>query len=667
MDAALEAWHAVGNRQVAEREHGRIRQFALRPVSAATNRWPLSESVPLPGEVWAWQQPDKSEVLSLPPGFTIRVGFAGRQLHLGHLGLARTAAQLAAAGGKVLIFDAGVSPGPMLSQFRTALRHYAQGHVDANVCPDGPELRRVQHQGLSTVRLDKLRRLYGWDEATPASALTDIASMLGFFFHTPDDEDQGQPGVALVDAMQAPHSALLPRVSRVMGLPAPTLLYRRLFPSLRRLGERGSVRDGASVVFADDDATTIRHKFRHAITGGRASAEQQRAQGGNPARCSAFAMIELLCPEETARTALNKCRSGQVLCSDCKSEHVESIASGLNAATDPPLRARQSPRVQAAVTASGDRLHQLPPRDANQLERLIAQHTGVTSEEVVVGSGSTQVMDWLFGMQPQGATVIATEPTFELYRQLADRHQLAYSSIRWDTATRGHDIPAMAEAIDDDTRLCVLDIPHAVSGVAAASLTDQLHTVAKALPPGAVLLLDMVCADYIRTPPEPAARLLEMHPNVVVCGSMSKAHCLLGARVGYALATPPVAKRLRDYRLPYAMNTMALSAAEAALGDDEARQRTVAASHEARNRLTAVLRQIGVHYAPTESNILLMDLGPLFEAVTHGLNAQGARYRDGRRWRLPGWMQVHLIDTNQIDPVIDVLHRVARGDNSPLC
>lgn len=212
-------------------------------------------------------------------------------------------------------------------------------------------------------------------------------------------------------------------------------------------------------------------------------------------------MIELLCPPQTARTALAKCLSGEISCMACKDEHVLDVVNGLLTVITPPARAGQSPSVRDSVVRAVDGLYRPPPREASGIELLLAGRAGVDPRQVVVGHGSTEVMDWLFHRQAQsGGTVIATEPTFELYKDLADRHQLWYIGVPWDKARLGHDIAALIDTISDDTVLCVLDIPHAVSVVASAT-DDMIGQLAQALPGHAVLLLDMVYADFMDSKP----------------------------------------------------------------------------------------------------------------------------------------------------------------------
>jgi histidinol-phosphate/aromatic aminotransferase/cobyric acid decarboxylase-like protein len=258
--------------------------------------------------------------------------------------------------------------------------------------------------------------------------------------------------------------------------------------------------------------------------------------------------------------------------------------------------------------------------------------------------------------------VVATEPTFELYQELAERHRLRYAAAAWDPSTFTHDTSALAHLADQDTALCAIDVPHSVSGT-VGQVTELLDPLFDALPDDAVVLLDLVYADFIRTPIEPASLLLSRYPRAVLFGSMSKAHCLLGARAGYALAATPLASRLRSQRLPYTMDSLALAAAHSALRDDRSRERTVQASHEARARLTATLQDLGIAYINTEANFILMNLGARFAPVARRLRSSGTRFRDGRRWSMPGWIQLHLIDVPFVESLIEALQQDMTGEN----
>jgi threonine-phosphate decarboxylase len=69
--------------------------------------------------------------------------------------------------------------------------------------------------------------------------------------------------------------------------------------------------------------------------------------------------------------------------------------------------------------------------------------------------------------------------------------------------------------------------------------------------------------------PDVAAR-----DNLLVLRSLTKIYAIPGLRVGYALASPDMVQRLRQYQNPWSVTATAEAAALAALADDDHRERT---------------------------------------------------------------------------------------------
>ncbi|MDS1271620.1 aminotransferase class I/II-fold pyridoxal phosphate-dependent enzyme [Lipingzhangella sp. LS1_29] len=196
----------------------------------------------------------------------------------------------------------------------------------------------------------------------------------------------------------------------------------------------------------------------------------------------------------------------------------------------------------------------------------------------------------------------------------------------------------------------VIELPHSVSG-AAVFLDAIIQHLVPRLPRGARLLLDLAYADF-----------MEAHSEIVAVGTLSKAHCLLGARVGYVLTATATAARLCQQRLPYALAALATAAASVSLADPPRVDQTIQANCTARARLGAELDERGIDYVPSQANFLLLNLAGWYQPVVDRLRARNARYRDGHRWELPGWIQLHVIDVPTVAPVIDAI-----ADTIPGC
>ena len=111
-------------------------------------------------------------------------------------------------------------------------------------------------------------------------------------------------------------------------------------------------------------------------------------------------------------------------------------------------------------------------------------------------------------------------------------------------------------------------------------------------------------------------------PRLVVLRTLSKAFALAGARVGYAVAAPAVADRLRRWLQPYNVNTFSLVATRVALDHREAFLRRAEATRRRRDRLLQALSRFpGIHPLPSRGNFVLFrverasDARPLAEAL----------------------------------------------------
>lgn len=645
-------WHATRNAEVTVQHAARAHRFGLQPLTPPSHDQPAIIRHLATRTAWAWQ-----------PGTGLptetreaRVGIAGNRLHLGHLSLARDISWLQGKGYSIAFVgrpsrsaDTGLAMQELIQRVKQFGGHEPSRMIDL----DSPAVRPFEDQVLSALTLGRMRQVYGWDADTSLRLLQDAVAMMSFFLYPPGEA----PGVALVDAGQAPHTALMKTVARRIAASTPHVAYRRLVPDLRRRFGRASVHEPDSTIFLDESPDVIRQKFMATITGGRASADEQRTCGGDLAACPAFEMIELLCSPDRATAAARRCRAGDVLCRDCKMEHADEVVAGFHP-TDlrhVALGAGISPSVPAALLTASQTLHRPPPRNATALESEIAGYAGVTPEQVVVSHGTTEVLDWI--MREQTADVhaaLATSPTFELYEQLAVRNGLRFDQVAWDRPTLRHDLTALAEAVTDEHVALVVDVPHTVSGT-SVSLPDLVASVVPLLSGGAKLIIDNVYGEFMAHPLALTSQLLEERDELVVCRSLSKAHCLLGARVGYVVTNAAYADRLRRHQLPYGVNSLASAAAHASLRDHAGLLRNIAANRQAYTLLTGELDRRHLSYTRSEANFLLIDLGDRHDQVLALLRARGLRFRDGARWRLPAMIQVHLIDEATVAPLVRAL------------
>lgn len=133
---------------------------------------------------------------------------------------------------------------------------------------------------------------------------------------------------------QDPHFRVTRDIAEGLGYPKPGLLHSVMLPGL--LGDRvmsttGDAKDNA--LFLNDPPKEVARKIRKAFTGGRASVEEQRRLGAVPEICSVWAQWRSRFAKDEAEFAkiTADCRSGALLCGDCKAMLIERVDGFLSA------------------------------------------------------------------------------------------------------------------------------------------------------------------------------------------------------------------------------------------------------------------------------------------------------------------------------------------------
>ena len=238
--------------------------------------------------------------------------------------------------------------------------------------------------------------------------------------------------------------------------------------------------------------------------------------------------------------------------------------------------------------------------DASSLERLIASRLGVEALRVVVTNGGDDAIDRVCraAIDP-GDTAVIHEPTFEMIARGVRLAGGRVEVVPWNRG--GFPVAGFTEAIVRGAKVAAVVSPNNPTGaaVSAASLRAVIEAAEGA---GAVLLADLAYAEFADE--DPTDTLLAS-PNAVVVRTFSKAFGLAGARVGYAIASPEMAERLRTAGGPYPCAGVSLALAARALETASERDAFIGRVRTERERLRRVLSGLRIDSEPSEANFVL--------------------------------------------------------------
>lgn len=226
---------------------------------------------------------------------------------------------------------------PRREAVRIGVEEYIANLIALGLDPDRAEFYFQTNRGTPYYRLIQLasgkvtaaemEAIYG--DLSPAkvvSALTQAADIL----HPQLEEYGGYKRVLVpVGVDQDPHLRMtrdiVDKLSGVVDLMRPASTYHKLIRGLDG-GKMSSSRPDYTI-FLTDPPEVARGKLMKALTGGRTTAEEQRRLGGAPEACTVYDLYlyHLAPDDEELMRIYRECRSGQILCGECKRMAAEKL------------------------------------------------------------------------------------------------------------------------------------------------------------------------------------------------------------------------------------------------------------------------------------------------------------------------------------------------------
>ena len=271
--------------------------------------------------------------------------------------------------------------------------------------------------------------------------------------------------------------------------------------------------------------------------------------------------------------------------------------------------------VQSAIQEAFVHGCRYPYAYSDGLAEILAEKHGVSPESIIVTGGSTEGLK-ITGMTftAGGGEIIAGQPTFLAMMDYAKQWG---ASINWVPvgADKGYDLPEIEKRISSKTKLVFLCNPNNPTGtlVPAKQLVDFCTVASKK----AIVFSDEAYYDYIETPEYPSmVDLVKKGENVIVSKTFSKVYGMAGLRVGYLIAKPELASKIRQ-NIVAMSNVLGIEAAKAALQDQAFYDFSIQKAKEAKTRIYTLLDHLELDYVPSHTNFIffhskkdIRELGP---------------------------------------------------------
>lgn len=278
-----------------------------------------------------------------------------------------------------------------------------------------------------------------------------------------------------------------------------------------------------------------------------------------------------------------------------------------------------SPKVLDAIKHASMFANRYPESTSIELRERISKYVSVAPEQIVVGNGSDEIIEWLARtLLENGDEVIVPKPSFFYYATTttAVGGKVVYVERNTDFSL---DTAAIRGAVTPRTKILYIANPNNPTGesVPRATIVELIE---------ALDCLVVVDECYFEFHGETVVDLLPKYPHLFVMRSFSKAFGMAGLRVGYAMGTAEICDYLTRSAQAYSVNRLAQAAAIAALDDLKYSITKIAIVKVERERIREELAKLGFQVHQSATNFLLVNsraTGKTSTELVEGLRERG--------------------------------------------
>ena len=324
-----------------------------------------------------------------------------------------------------------------------------------------------------------------------------------------------------------------------------------------------------------------------------------------------------------------------------------------------------SPKAIAAMAAETQELTRYPDGNGYDLKQALCQKLGTASapikaEQITLGNGSSDILNFIVTcFVGSNDEVMFSQHAFAIYG-LVTKIQGGQCNIV-PAKNYGHDLDAMAAAINEKTRLIFVTNPNNPTGtwLSHTEIKDFMNKV----PSDVIVVLDEAYFEYVdETDYCDGLTLLADYPNLVVTRTFSKAYGLASIRVGYGISSPEIANLMNRVRPPFNVNSFALAAAVATLNDDEYVAQSRAINTQGMVYLTQSFDALGLPYIPSVANFISFEIPADAGISAMDINAKlleaGVIIRPVANYEMPNHIRVSIGTPSENETFIAALSKI---------
>ena len=313
-----------------------------------------------------------------------------------------------------------------------------------------------------------------------------------------------------------------------------------------------------------------------------------------------------------------------------------------------------APQVAEAMTKEQvDLLRLYSDPTCKVLKEKLANLYGVKTENIYVGNGSDEVLEFAFMAFSQDG-VLFPDITYGFYTVFGDLFRADYRQVPLK-----EDFSVDYQDYCNAGKMIVIANPNAPTGLSIP--VWQIEEILKSNPDHMVLIDEA----YVDFGGESCYPLLNRYENLLVVRTFSKSRCLAGGRLGYAIGPANLIADLEKLKFstnPFNVNRLSMVLGEATVDAEDYYQEKCREIIRIREKTTELMRELGFEVLPSQGNFIFARHSAIGgEALYLELKKRGILVRHFNGARIREFNRITIGTAEQMDKFIAIVREIMAG------
>lgn len=246
-----------------------------------------------------------------------------------------------------------------------------------------------------------------------------------------------------------------------------------------------------------------------------------------------------------------------------------------------------------------------PNANSMKLSEIISSFFGLGRDNIVIGNGSDELIDYLIkAFSEKGRRIITTAPSFAMYKiySIINGSNFVQIPLSQSNFSLNED-KVLEEAKKEDSSIIFVAYPNAPTGNYFAE--DKIIKIIEES--GCLIVVDEAYYEFGK---KTFVSLISRYDNLVILRTFSKAYSMASLRVGYLLSNPEIISEVRKVKNPFNVNTFSQLAAQVVFKNKEILKDSIKKIIEEREKLINRINELSPFKAhPSQTNFVLVEVG----------------------------------------------------------